>query len=119
MATGGECRAITKALLLGGAAAVRRLRYGVYVVASASRPGVAHTVTVDAGAYRCDCEAGRHERACWHAAAVYVAKVEHASGGRVTGPARRPAGAAGRGETAATASPQAPSVRPRPLPAAA
>ena len=66
--------------------------------------------------YRCDCEAGRHERVCWHAAAVYVAKVEHASGGRVTGAARRPpAPASGRGETAATVAP----ARPHPLPAAA
>jgi hypothetical protein len=111
MATDGERRAITKALLLGGAAAVRRVRYGVYAVASASRPGVAHTVTVAAGAYRCDCEAG-----------VFVAKVEHAGGARVTGPGRRPAALSRerrqdqkRGETAATVAP----VAPVPLPAAA
>ena len=117
MATDGERRAITKALLLGGAAAVRRVRYGVYAVASASRSGVAHTVTVAGGVYRCDCEAGRHERACWHAAAVYVAKVEHASGGRVTDAAHGAAGTGvvGRGETAATVTP----ARLHPLPAAA
>jgi hypothetical protein len=90
--TGGEHKAIDKALQLGGAAAVRRVRYGVYAVVSASRPGVTHTVTVDgAGAYACDCEAGRHERVCWHQASVYIAKVEHAGGARVTGPGRRPA----------------------------
>jgi hypothetical protein len=93
MATDGGRRAITKALLLGGAAAVRRVRYGVYAVASASRPGVAHTVTVEAGAgapvYRCDCEAGRHERVCWHAAATWIAKLEHNSRVRVTGPGTR------------------------------
>lgn len=102
-----EARAITKALLLGGAAAVRRLRYGVYGVASASRPGVAHLVTVETGAYRCDCEAGRHERACWHRAAVYVAKIEHASGSRVTGAARS-TGTVGQGATAATVAPALP-----------
>src|SRR5262245_17118801 len=91
MATDGERRASTKALVLGGAAAVRRLRYGAYSVASASRPGVAHTITVDAGAYACDCEAGRHAKPCWHAAAVFIARVESASGARVTGPGRRPA----------------------------
>jgi hypothetical protein len=96
--TGGEHKAIGKALWLGGAAAVRRVRYGVYAVVSASRPGVTHTVIVDgAGAYACDCEAGRHERVCWHQAAVYVAKVEHASGARVTRPSRRPATRAGSG----------------------
>jgi SWIM zinc finger len=97
MATNGERNAITKALLLGGSAVVRRVRYGVYAVASASRPGVAHTVTIEAGAYRCDCEAGRHGKPCWHAAAVYVAKVEHASGGRVTGPAALASAATGPG----------------------
>jgi hypothetical protein len=114
MATDGERRAITKALLLGGAAAVRRVRYGVYAVASASRPGVAHTVTIDArGAYRCDCEAGRHERVCWHAAAVYVAKVEHASGGRVTGAARSAAvSGSGQGTTAATVALETPRFLP-------
>ena len=86
--TGSERRAITRALAHGGAAAVRRLRYGVYAVRSASRPGVMHTVTVDtAGAWACTCEARQHERVCWHQAAAYVARVEHASGGRVVTPA--------------------------------
>jgi SWIM zinc finger len=83
-------RAIARALAHGGAAAVRRVRFGRYEVASASRPGTVHTVAVDArGAYRCSCPAGISGRACWHAAAVYVAKVEHAmqGKGRVTGPA--------------------------------
>ena len=113
MATDGERRAITKALLLGGAATVRRLRYGVYAVASASRPGAAHTVTVKAGAYRCDCEAGRHERVCWHQAAAYIAQVEHASGGRVTGAARSAtATGPGQGAPAAAGAPALPRFLP-------
>jgi hypothetical protein len=82
--TGSQRRAITRALAHGGGAAVRRLRYGVYAVRSASRPGVVHTVTVDAaGAYGCTCPAGVWGRPCWHAAAVYVAKIE-AGGARVS-----------------------------------
>ena len=95
--SGSERNAISRALARGGAAAVARVRYGVYRVASASRPGTAHTVRVDAhGRYRCDCEAGVVERVCWHMAAVFIAKVEHASGGRVTGPGRRPVALPGR-----------------------
>jgi hypothetical protein len=90
--TGGERKAISRALELGGAAAVRRLRYGVYAVASASRPGVVHTVTVGgAGAWACTCEAGHHGRVCWHRASVFIAKVERAGGARVIGPGHRPA----------------------------
>jgi hypothetical protein len=88
--TSGGRSAISRALARGGAAAVERARFGLYRVASASRPGTVHTVNVDArGRYRCDCEAGVAGKACWHAAAVLVAKVEHASqgGARVTGPA--------------------------------
>ena len=94
---GGERNAISRALARGGAAAVARVRYGVYRVASASRLGTAHTVRVDAqGRYRCDCEAGVNEKPCWHAAAVFIAKIEHAGGARVTGPGRRPATLPGR-----------------------
>jgi hypothetical protein len=82
--TAAERNAITRALACGGARAVTRVREGVYAVRSASRSGVAHTV-VAAGAYRCSCEAGQHERVCWHQAAVFVAKVEGAGGARVTG----------------------------------
>jgi hypothetical protein len=109
--TGSERSAISRALARGGAAAVGRVRYGLYRVGSASRPGTVHTVSVDAqGRYRCDCEAGMAGRVCWHAAAVFVAKVEHTSGARVTGPGRRPAALLGnqdqeRGETAATVAP--------------
>lgn len=85
--TAGERNAISRALGRGGAAAVERVRYGLYRVGSASRPGTAHTVRVDErGRYRCDCEAGLAGRPCWHAGAVYIAKVER-GGGRVTGPA--------------------------------
>jgi hypothetical protein len=120
--TSSERSAISRALARGGAAAVARVRFGLYRVASSSRPGTVHTVSVDAaGRYRCDCEAGVAGRACWHAAAVFVAKVEHASqgGARVTGPGRRPAAlngqtarSQGRGETAATVVPAQASALP-------
>jgi hypothetical protein len=81
-------RAIARALAQGGAAAVRRVRYGLYRVASATRAGAQHTVSVDArGVYRCSCAGGLAGRPCWHQAAVLIAKVEHASKGRVTGAA--------------------------------
>ena len=84
-------RAIARALERGEAAAVVRVRYGLYRVASSSRPGVWHTVAVDVGGagtpvYRCDCAAGLAGRVCWHAGAVYEAKVEH-GGARVVAPA--------------------------------
>ena len=84
-------RAIAKALALGGAKAVTRIRWGLYRVESASRPGTAHTVSVDdRGRWRCTCEASLAGLpACWHRAAVYIAKVEH-GGGRVTGPSPAP-----------------------------
>jgi hypothetical protein len=84
--TAAERNAITRALAHGGARAVTRVRDGVYAVRSASRTGVAHTVTA-AGVYWCTCEAGQHERVCWHQAAVFVARVEGAGGARVTGAA--------------------------------
>ena len=88
---GSERNAISRALARGGAAAVGRVRYGRYRVASASRPGTAHAVSVDdQGWYHCDCEAGVAARVCWHVAAVFIAKLEHVSGARVTGPGRRP-----------------------------
>lgn len=86
--TSGVRNAISRALARGGAAAVTRVRCGRYRVASSSRPGRFHTVTVDAGGrYRCDCEAGRVERVCWHQAATYIAKLERGAGVRVVGPA--------------------------------
>ena len=39
------------------------------------------------GVRACTCEAGQHERVCWHQAAVFVARVEGAGGARVTGAA--------------------------------
>jgi hypothetical protein len=94
-----ERSAISRALARGGAAAVERVRFGLYRVGSASRPGTVHTVRVDAQGrgtpvYRCDCEAGLAGRVCWAMAAVYIAKAER-GGGRVTGPAS-PARAAER-----------------------
>jgi hypothetical protein len=85
--TAAARNAISRALARGGAAAVERVRYGLYRVASSSRPGRFHTVSVEGATYRCDCEAGLVGRPCWHTGAVYVAKVQ-AGGGRVTGPSR-------------------------------
>jgi hypothetical protein len=76
-------RAVARALARRAAATVVRVRYGLYRVASHSRGGCFHTVTVDGrGRYRCDCEAGLAQKVCWAQAAVYIAKVEHASIGR-------------------------------------
>jgi hypothetical protein len=83
-------RAIARALAHGGAAAVTRIRYGLYRVQSATRPGQQHTVSVDAqGRYWCSCEAGLAGKPCHHKASVFIAKTE-AGGGRVTGPAEPP-----------------------------
>lgn len=89
-------RAISRALAHGGASCVRRVRCGLYKVQSATRPGMVHTVSVDAGgAYHCSCEAALAGcPACWHRASVYIARLEHNSGVRVTGPATRAPGEA-------------------------
>lgn len=84
-------RAISKALAMGGADTVTRLRHGLYDVESASRPGQVHRVSVIGRNWFCTCPA-RERPACWHRAAVYVAKVE-AGGVRVTGPTSTPDGA--------------------------
>jgi hypothetical protein len=81
-----EQRAISRALARGGATAVTRVRYGLYRVASSSRAGRFHTVSVDGqGRYRCDCEARLAAGVCWAQAAVFIAKVER-GGGRVVAP---------------------------------
>src|SRR5688572_22182551 len=85
-----EQKAIHKALELNGAARVERVQYGVYRVPSASSDAT-YLVTVHGTEYVCDCTAGQHRRACWHKAAVLIAKVEHASRARVIGPAPVPA----------------------------
>ena len=60
-------------------------------MASSCPGGPVHTVSVDArGGYHCDCEAALAHRVCWAMAAVYIAKVEHASKGRVVSPAAPP-----------------------------
>ena len=83
--------AISRALARGGASVVTRVRYGLYRVASGSREGRFHTVSVDErGVYRCDCEAGIAHRVCWAMAAVFIAKTE-AKGARVTSPSREAA----------------------------
>lgn len=80
----GRVRAIKKALRLGGAQRVHRVRFGRYLVASESVPGREYTVTVDGppggtlleDRYRCTCPAGMTNRPCWHQAAVWLAKLE-------------------------------------------
>ena len=80
-------RALQRALANGGARCVTRLRFGLYAVESASRPGAVHRVSVDGGGrYACSCPAGLSGRPCWHAGAVFIAKTE-AGGGRVVAPA--------------------------------
>src|SRR5215831_19230651 len=70
-------RAIARALARGGS---QRVEPGVYPdtyrVLSGTRDGRWHNVAVDAGTYRCDCEAGLSHQPCAHAAAVYVARLE-------------------------------------------
>ena len=86
--------AISRALETNGADSVQRIEYGVYLVPSHSREGVTHVVTgkrVDGADLACDCEAGTFGKPCHHAAAVMIAKVEHATGVRVVGPAPIPA----------------------------
>lgn len=85
-----QATAIQKALELNGAAKVERIQYGVYRVPSATSER-SYLVTVHGSEYVCDCTAGMHGKACWHGAAVLIAKVEHASSARVIGPAPVPA----------------------------
>ena len=92
-----QAAAIQRAIKLDGAAKVQRVEYGVYLVPSATREGMTHVVTgkrIDGADLACDCEAGSLGKPCWHAAAVMIAKMEHASRARVLGPAPVPAPAA-------------------------
>src|SRR3954468_1452221 len=82
-----QSRAIQRAIALGLAGEVERVRYGWYRVPSTTTPGTVYTVRVTGDRYTCDCSAGRGGRPCVHAAGVFVRKTEAASGGRVTGPA--------------------------------
>ena len=73
-----ERNAISKAQQMGGAAVVRRISHGVYQVPSATEADAFYTVTgtaMDASDHTCDCPAGLHGRACWHIAAVRLARV--------------------------------------------
>ncbi len=72
--------ALSKAIHSNGAAQVRRVRYGVYEVPSASEAGTVYTVTgtaMDGSDHRCTCKAGQAGRPCWHVAAVRLARVQH------------------------------------------
>jgi len=73
-----ERNAISKAQQMGGAAVVRRISHGVYQVPSATEADAYYTVTgtaMDASDHTCDCPAGKHGRACWHIAAVRLARI--------------------------------------------
>jgi len=73
-----ERNAIGKAQAMGGAAVVRRISRGEYQVPSATEADAFYTVTgtaMDASDHTCDCPAGMHGRACWHIAAVRLARV--------------------------------------------
>ena len=73
-----ERNAISKAQQMGGAAVVRRISHGVYQVPSATEADAFYTVTgtaMDASDHTCDCPAGKHGRACWHIAAVRLARI--------------------------------------------
>ncbi len=73
-----ERNAISKAQQMGGAAVVRRISHGVYQVPSATEADAFYTVTgtaMDASDHSCDCPAGQHGRACWHIAAVRLARI--------------------------------------------
>ena len=90
-----ERRAISRAVALGVAGEVQRVRLGWYRVPSTTQPGTVYTVRVVDGRYTCDCPAGRSGRPCVHAAGVFIRKVEaNANGARVTGPAAPPPAAA-------------------------
>jgi hypothetical protein len=85
-----RARAIQRAISLGLAGGVQRVRFGWYRLPSTTRPGVWWTVRVSAdGRWSCDCEAGRAGRPCVHQAAVYIRKVQ-AGGGTVVAPAPAP-----------------------------
>lgn len=81
-----QARAIQRAISLGLAGEIERVSYGHYRLPSTTRPGVFWTVKVVGGRYVCVCEAGRSQRPCSHAAAVFIRKTE-CGGARVVGPA--------------------------------
>ena len=82
-----ERNAVAKAVELGGAALVRRVRYGVYEVPSATEAGVVYRVEQRELGWVCSCPAGEQGQPCWHKASVLIAKTQAASGCRVKGPA--------------------------------
>lgn len=81
-----QARAINRAIALGLAGEVIRVRGGWYQLPSTTRPGQVWTVRVVEGRYTCDCEAGRNDKPCVHQAAVYIRKVEQ-GGATVVAPA--------------------------------
>ena len=52
-----------------------QLRSISYTVPSATREGIAHTVTVTDDGTTCTCEAGHYKRLCWHQKAVQTGMV--------------------------------------------
>ena len=77
--------AITKAVALGTAATVQRVRFGHYLVGSSDGTRI-YRVTVVGSRYSCECPAGQHGQACVHSAAIWIAKFERTNKVRVIGP---------------------------------
>jgi hypothetical protein len=81
-----RARAIKRAIGLGLAGEVIRVRCGWYQLPSTTRLGQVWTVRVVEGRYSCNCEAGRSGRPYVHQAAVFRRKTE-AGGASVVAPA--------------------------------
>jgi hypothetical protein len=112
-----ERRALARAFSYGLQAEVRPApSHGgrTYYVPSLSEPGLLHTVALTHRRGRehlaCSCPAGALGRPCAHAAAVWLYRLEAASGGQVLAvrPPSRPCGPARRRRRAPPAGPGAP-----------
>jgi uncharacterized Zn finger protein len=96
---GSYQRAIDKATALRTFARVQQQGPGYYLV-PASAEGIFYTVRVDSRAnFTCTCPAGQAEKVCYHAAAVWIARLRDSSAGgpllapATTAPSARPSDA--------------------------
>ena len=77
-----ERNALSKALHLNGAALVRRLEQGRYLVPSATDADTTDVVTgtgARASDLSCTCQAAERGLACWHRAAVQLRKTQESA----------------------------------------